>query len=307
MMKKDTLSISAFHGLAGVVYTLAHLGLLWNDSKMMQQAFQYMESIEGRLPSDQSYDLVGGAAGALLVCLRLHSLVPDSRALQVAIQCGEYICRHVRFDEKGDQLPLTGLSHGAAGFVWAWTELADATGQDRFYQAARKALDFERTHFIPDENNWADLRHTTLNRETPVYWCHGAPGIGLSRLMIDGLLEDRHIRSEREIAMKKTLAEGFGRGHSLCHGDFGNLEFLLLCAKRNGKKDLEQHCLNLGYHSMKQGLKHGWRFGLHEKAELLGFMLGLSGIGYGLLRLWNPSLPCVLTLELPRNSTQEVK
>ena len=46
-------------------------------------------------------------------------------------------------------------------------QLADATGQDRFYQAARKALDFERTHFIPDENNWADLRHTTLNGKLP--------------------------------------------------------------------------------------------------------------------------------------------
>jgi lantibiotic modifying enzyme len=58
-------------------------------------------------------------------------------------------------------------------------------------------------------------------------WCHGAPGIGLARIHSLRYLDDATVRSEIDISIKTTQAQGFGGNHSLCHGDLGNLELLL--------------------------------------------------------------------------------
>jgi type 2 lantibiotic biosynthesis protein LanM len=302
MRNHETLGLSAFNGHAAVAYTLAHLGLLWDDAKLLQQAHACLDAMETGVAADRHLDVMGGAAGAALVCLRLYALNNDARALEVAEQCGEHLWRVMEWEKEGKPAHplLTGLSHGAAGFAWAWAELASTTGNERFFRAFQKALAYERSHFLPEENNWADLRDSKSARETGAFWCHGAPGIGLSRLMIDPSLKDSTLRDEWTIAVNKTLESGFGWGHSLCHGDFGNLDFLLLSARRTGNRDLEQQCLEIGARSVRQGVANGWRFGLHEQAELIGLMLGLAGIGYGLLRLWNPMIPSVLALELPQ-------
>ena len=62
-------------------------------------------------------------------------------------------------------------------------------------------------------------------------WCHGAPGIGLARLRSLPHLDDATSRAEIGTALATTLAEGFGRNHSLCHGDLGNLDFVVQAAE----------------------------------------------------------------------------
>jgi lantibiotic modifying enzyme len=49
-------------------------------------------------------------------------------------------------------------------------------------------------------------------------WCHGAPGIGFSRLKSLGHLDNPEIREEIDTALVTTLEQGFGHDHSLCHG-----------------------------------------------------------------------------------------
>jgi lantibiotic modifying enzyme len=44
-------------------------------------------------------------------------------------------------------------------------------------------------------------------------------------------LDDREIATELDIALRTTLASGFGRDHSPCHGDLGNLDLLLSAAE----------------------------------------------------------------------------
>src|SRR5581483_10361941 len=72
---------------------------------------------------------------------------------------------------------------------------------------------------------------TTANdTRYPATWCHGAPGIGLSRLVSLPSIDDETIREEIAIALKTTTTS-FGRNHSLCHGDLGNLETLLVATQ----------------------------------------------------------------------------
>ncbi len=151
-------------------------------------------------------------------------------------------------------------------------------------------------------------------------WCHGATGIGFSRLGMLDLLgargASRHRGSraaggrsatvtrlveEIGIAVENTLAEGFGRDHSLCHGDFGSLDFLLTAARRFGDRTLLDRTYRLAAGVLESIAGGGWRFGMAAGAEPPGLMVGLAGIGYGLLRLADPDqVPSVLLLDLPQ-------
>lgn len=51
---------------------------------------------------------------------------------------------------------------------------------------------------------------------------------------------------------------------------------------------------------LKETEKRGWICGIPQRTDITGFMTGLSGIGYELLRMLNPKkIPCVLSFEFP--------
>ena len=128
-----------------------------------------------------------------------------------------------------------------------------------------------------------------------VAWCHGAPGIGLARAAGLAYLDDEVARQEVEAAARTTYQDGFGRNHSLCHGDLGNLELLSIV----GGEWAEVHSQLSG--AILEGIQQkgplcGVPFGL----ETPGLMNGLAGIGYGLLRLAAPDkVPSVLLMRPP--------
>ena len=140
--------------------------------------------------------------------------------------------------------PLTGFAHGNAGIAWALGELADLTGEVRFRTAERSAVAYERSLFSAEAKNWPDLRERDAGLQGlegdpdqasfMAAWCHGAPGIGLARILSLGRLDEPATRAEIEAALETTLAQGFGDNHSLCHGDLGNLEPLLQAGERLG-------------------------------------------------------------------------
>ena len=134
----------------------------------------------------------------------------------------------------------------------------------------------------------------------PSTWCHGAPGIGIARLMSLRHLNDAATRREIYAALKTTCEHGFGRGHSLCHGDLGNVDLLLLASEVLGEPKWRRAADHVAA-AVVEGIRHhGWLCGTVSHQETPGFMTGLAGIGYQLLRLAEPDIvPSVLALRLP--------
>jgi len=136
-------------------------------------------------------------------------------------------------------------------------------------------------------------------------WCHGAPGIGLSRLgMLTGTA-DEALAAEVQAAVRTTLAAGFGRGHCLCHGDLGNLELLLQASRSSLAPQLAPDLPSVTYGLAKGMLdcmaREGRICGVPQAVETPGLMTGIAGIGYQFLRLYDPaSVPSVLSLAPPR-------
>jgi lantibiotic modifying enzyme len=206
---------------------------------------------------------------------------------------------------------LTGLSHGVAGIATALLELYAATGDSRFRDGAFAGLQYERTHFCRDQGNWPDFRKIAYfpAPDKPIcltFWCHGAPGIGLSRLRAWELLErDEEILGEIEIAIgttKKwfeTTRFPDDGDYSLCHGASGNAELLMMAAEVLERTELWAIAEEIGQRGIEQFERNNlpWPCGVAEAGETPNLMLGLAGIGYFYLRLYAPKeAPCILLI-----------
>ncbi len=309
-------TVGAFSGWGGVVWSLAHLGSLWDDPALLDEAEAGVPRLLARLEKDDAFDVVAGAAGGLVGLLGLHAVRPGGAALDAAVRCGEHVLAHGQRMERGlgwvmplaGSTPLAGFSHGAAGIAWALLRLAAATGEGRFREAALEGLAYERSLYSPAERNWPDLRESNrdpggLDAGRPHFmsaWCHGAAGIALARLDSLPLLDDAATREEIGIAVETTLARGFGRTHSLCHGDLGNLEPVLRAADALNRPDLRRRAGRIAGGVLAALRERGPVFGIPGTTEPPGMMIGLAGIGYGLLRLAAPGrVPSVLTLDPP--------
>jgi len=233
----------------------------------------------------------------------------------VAGQCGERLLATAKrmpagagWERKGGSFrPLCGFSHGAAGIAWALLKLAAQTGEPRFRATALDALLYERSQFLPAAMNWPILQRE-LRTELPHWeaaacmtaWCHGAPGIGLARLLALPDLDDAAVRAEISVALETTLARGFGGNHSPCHGDLGNLELLLQADAVLGDARWRGEAYRIAGGVLADIERRGWQCGHPSAVETPGLMTGLAGIGYGLLRLADPErVPSVLTLAPP--------
>jgi lantibiotic modifying enzyme len=89
----------------------------------------------------------------------------------------------------------------------ALARLFQATGENRFAEGVVQALAYERSEFSADRGNWPDFRTSSDADKFMLSWCHGAPGILLSRhaIKIAGLA-DEQCEVELRVARTSTLA-----------------------------------------------------------------------------------------------------
>jgi type 2 lantibiotic biosynthesis protein LanM len=307
-------SVGAFQGWGGILYLLTALGCLWRQPQLIEEAAALAATLPALIERDRHYDVVGGAAGCIAALLALHRHTPAASLLDIARACGERLLAAAVREATGvgwrtvisPQRSLTGFSHGAAGIAWALFELAAATGDCRFAECGREALAFERSLFDAEAGNWPDLRSEDGAAEAQpaqymVAWCHGAPGIGLSRLRLLRLEADTLLAGEVEAALQATLRRGFGSNQSLCHGDLGNIELLHEATRRLPGGDAYRTEFDRRSAAILETIEsEGARCGVPLGVETPGLLVGLAGIGLGLLRLADPdTVPCVLLLDPP--------
>ncbi|HEX4962776.1 MAG TPA: type 2 lanthipeptide synthetase LanM family protein [Thermoanaerobaculia bacterium] len=316
--KKGPASIGAFQGWGGTIWTLAHLGHLWHDRELLAEGERIVEVLPDLLAGDQDLDLIGGSAGAILGLLALHEALgspTSSRALEVAIQCGERLVGLAVpwgsglgwLTRLASEKPLAGVSHGVGGIALALLRLGALTGDERFLAAGLGGFAGERERF------WGDLDrllHAAQGENPPpestvaVAWCYGAPGVGLTRIKALPYArsdeERAAFREEIELAVNRTLSRGPGQNHCLCHGDLGNLDFLLQAQEAVPSPGLAaaiDRFLEIVLASLD---RDGWLCGTRGSIESPGLMNGFAGIGLGLLRMAEPErVPSVLGLASP--------
>jgi type 2 lantibiotic biosynthesis protein LanM len=305
-------SLGVYSGAGGIIYTLAHLGVVWKDTSLIDEAKALAADVPALIEADQTLDVVGGSAGAIAALAVLNTVSPSDHLLNAAVLCGERLLRQQQPQSRGvgwtteidSSQPLTGFSHGAAGIAWALLKLAAWSGEARFRESAESAIAYERSTFVAEKGNWPDYRmragEDQSNPKFMVAWCHGAPGIGLARIDSLQYMDDRETREEIRIALSTTLESKFGMNHCLCHGDLGNLDILLHAAQRVDDSWWSEAGKRLASETQATIAERGCLCGMQTSLASPGLMVGLAGIGYGLLRLACPEqVPSVLVLAPP--------
>jgi lantibiotic modifying enzyme len=123
----------------------------------------------------------------------------------------------------------------------ALLQLYQATENPPFLEAAEGGFNYERQSFDSTQQNWPDFRDDVASTSTAnvcgLAWCHGAPGITISRLRANQLQPNAVYTNEMNIALTTTtnsiyhsLMENLGNtNYSICHGIAGNADIILDC------------------------------------------------------------------------------
>ena len=303
-------SIGVFDGWSGIIYMLSHLAALWQDAQLVSYADGLLDRLPALLEKDKSLDIIGGCAGCIGAMLALDRVSGSEKALRVAMQCGDRLLVQARPMEHGAAWfnnietvkPITGFAHGAAGIAWSLLELAARTGNQEYKSAAIRAIEYEHAQYSLAMGNWTDAAtdeaKSAQNEVGPsIAWCHGAPGIGWARLAALKYIDHPFVHQDIERAIEATLNYGPGANHCLCHGDLGNLDFLLQASQLTGSAELANKVDQWTNQLLASMNKYGWLCGVPLTVESPALMNGLAGICLGMLRIAAPErIPSVLTL-----------
>jgi lantibiotic modifying enzyme len=317
----DDGRLGLFDGATGVALAAAAVGEALADRDLTAQATTLAAAIADRLAAQATartvvaeLDLLSGVAGTLLGLLTLPKAVPvEPLSVAEAAACladaaipQQWGVGWPSAAQAPDGPPLLGLGHGAAGVALALAEMAvgaagprsDGKEPDTLRAVSAQGVAYERSWFDAEQTAWPDLRETAEGdppRGWMAAWCHGAIGIGLSRLRLFRLIGDSPLLVDASAALQAgrnlTVAAGTalhaGRSSdcSACHGLAGVLELFLVAgaalgvpahraaARRVAQLLLEQH-----------GLEGRWPCGIAGAGELPGLMTGTAGIALALLR-----------------------
>jgi type 2 lantibiotic biosynthesis protein LanM len=273
------------NGAGGVLLTLLRLAGLLPDLRdaIAEKVSSLLDALTAdRLNDDRRVDVMEGSAGLIGPLLA----VGTPRAMMLAEAAGDNLV--ARQDPGGGWLPeamgsrpLTGFSHGASGMTAALARLDAALPRASYRQAVGRALRFEREAFDPVERNWPDLRpgYASQPHRFMLGWCHGAPGVAVSRLCLLGTsAEDAGTETELEDALTST-ADARYAGDSLCCGRFGRAAILRLAAGlRDEARWLGPAAALEGRALATRRADGGYSFG-----DALGLFNGAAGVGLALL------------------------
>lgn len=297
---------SFYTGITGIAFVSIAIARATGDGSLHSGGVAVLDSLLRTEAGDGNVDLVTGAASSLPVLIVLSRWLKRPELLDRAITIGDNIVRKAQQSDHGISWPgrkrsrapnLTGLSHGASGIASCLLELYTATGQSSYREVAERAFAYERAWFDEALGNWADFRFVSSTKSRVLshatQWCHGAPGIALSRIRAWELLRNEQYLAEAHTAIRTTHAAVVdaltddSSGFCLCHGLAGNAE-VLLDSVRAQENDDESLIARSAAESARRALRY--------HAGSPSFFAGLAGVGYLQLRLYDRRLPSLLLL-----------
>lgn len=303
------LGVGGLNGAGSFVYALARAGHLLQDRSLRDDALLIARAFltPERIEEDTYLDVMSGTAGAVLSLLAVHGSLesedqPSGAAeqiLDVARSAGRHLL--ARQNDAGgwpgiDRPALTGFAHGAAGIAHALLTLAervDGAERDELREAALRAFAFERSLFVPEAQTWMDPRRNRPLEQTA--WCHGAPGMLLSRLAATRYLDEPLVRRDLEQALELTCRLGEKEVDHLCCGNAGQVEVLRWAGAKLDNDSYRELADELICSVEARGI----RFSLEDDDSTHhSLFLGRAGWGWCLLQTAAEGrLPSVLLME----------
>jgi lantibiotic modifying enzyme len=297
-------------GMGSIVYALTRMATLLDRKELLAAAERGAQSITpAAIRADRVGDVFSGKAGAVLGLITLADAGYNS-PVELAITCGdELLSRRTEDPHSGlrawatlEPEPWSGFAHGSSGIAAALVRLGHFASEPRYTRAAMEAFAFERTLIRADLGDWPDSRSAQTGGPAQSSWCHGSPGIALSRLCsLDSLTneEDGAVVDDLDYALTSVCQLPLHPLDNLCCGNLGRADILLEASLRLENTSLAAQARNVALQCLSRAHDRRFHIPVYADAPHLrtGLWQGLAGIGYALLRLADPkSYPCLLSL-----------
>ena len=296
-------------GIGSIIYGLSASGDLLDEEDFIKKAQKLSNMIsEDVIQNDKYFDIIFGSAGCILALLKLYSLTKDNILLDKAVLCGDHILSNMIESPYGylacptlEGKFHTGFSHGAAGISYALSKLYSVTKLDRFKKAAEDEINYEQSTFDTSEQNYPDYRASEGTMKFMTSWCHGAPGIGLSRAASAVNIDDDGLFEQSKPAIDKALNYTMDELDQLCCGNAGRLTILNELARQSSDDNLLSSVKQRASYILKRKETAGGLLifnSIPTDTFAPGLFTGGTGIAYALLNITHPGkLPNVLLYE----------
>lgn len=261
--EKQKLATGFYAGLGGLLYCLYIQYDLDPDDSKLKQIRKIVQQITENIDYEVNPDIIIGSSSCLLVLKYIYSKFEKSDYLYIANEMKHCICKINKLLSSYDlsKVEYHGFAHGPSGIMYG---IEGETLQ-------RESFKFEDKDFSEESGNWI-YQQKNLSCKG---WCHGAPGILLTRMNND--------KAAAKKAEEFTLKYGFNLNYTMCHGDVGNYNILKYYYEKTQQ-----------FYKLSK-LENKFSF-FHEKyicnldinkQYCYGLMNGLAGIGYTLLNFNN--------------------
>lgn len=310
-----------FTGRHGLSYVFLKYHEITGDQSMIDKAIDVsLAAKEGIKPGKDIDDLINGFAGTIVGLLCVHEYTKDDRILPVIEAYTEKLIERATFGAQGvywdrassQSRGLCGFSHGTAGIGYAFLQLGKYFNNSAFYFIAEMAFAYENQFYDEQDQNWPDFRkgfydEESLNEAMEKYksgdkeffvsngrmkaWCHGSPGIGLSRVSAVKILGDKYLEDLKNAAESTLASVEAGHPHisyTLCHGVGGNSLVLMEAQELLPDLDFRPAMEKAADEAIAQYDHQGYYYpglAMHKGGGGTSLFMGDAGIGYFMVAL----------------------
>lgn len=335
-------NVSLYNGSLGTSFILAKCATLLNDQDLLHKSLDIALRINPVLNAEymeNTNDLLKGVSGILYCLTGLYHISRSAEILDLIKRCIDHLLYDCHFTRKGiywdreyNQVKgLCGMSHGVSGIATVLLEVGHYFNNETLKSIASFAFNYENSYYDQNQNNWCDLRigaysmdyydyyrHSYLNDQKENFyrkeymnaWCHGAPGVGLSRSRAFELTAASVYKRDLHRAIRKCSTGSYLTHESLtlCHGLGGIIDLYLEASHvlKDKRLRLLANKTFSDFVTFKSEDKYKSGFDDHYEIDSSLFN-GIAGIGHLCLRMHSPeTVPSILTptLKVPGPSPQ---
>lgn len=256
---------------------------------------------DGTLPFSTHLDYVTGASGMEMLMLVAHRALGDDSILDQVQKMAFRIIgeTHSRWNGIGADDFLTfpsGAAHGMEGMAVVFWRLYTVFGDPEFIRFARELW------------HRAGLRRQTQKEHSITKWCRGDIGVLWAQNELDSETSPEGERffngGTRRVFSSKgeigtMLDKAVWADDTVCHGRCGAIDTLISCYNATDDEWYLDHARHLMNGMLGEACERGgFRLGHVPEFVDLSYFLGPVGVAYTMLRVQDPTVPSILSLEM---------
>ncbi|MFW6247224.1 MAG: type 2 lanthipeptide synthetase LanM family protein [bacterium] len=309
---------SSYHLFSPYNYPFSTLYFLWHYLSITNEGNTYLYYlVETKLipyiyknaNKDEHLDVINGCSGILIFLIDLFNESKKEHFKEAIDYLYKILInkantkQHEMSWKTYNFTNLVGFAHGNAGFLYALSKYYNIHDTDEAFKLLSKIINYNQNHFSAEASLWYDLRYPKKTLALPS-WCHGSTGIILSYLKTYEI-DNKLLPNINLHKILYSLMFNYVNSHCLCHGMLGNVEAILKLSHFLNERKIGFYAKGIIFNKLLKNRSPSWQTGfMNSSIPISGLMLGLSGIGYGILKtFWEKDVPSILLLEPPQNNT----